>query len=142
MRVVIDTNVWVSGLLWKGDAWALLRLAEQRVIQVCIAYPMLLELEEVLSYARFAPRLAVLQQTPAQLTGFALGLSVAVNVTRSWPPIVASDPDDDLFLLCAVAGQAEYVITADRHLLALGSYLGIPIIRIEHFFSTIGFRPQ
>jgi putative PIN family toxin of toxin-antitoxin system len=140
MRIVIDTNIWVSGLLWKGDAWTLLRLAEQRLIQVCIAYPMLLELEEVLSYERFAQRLAVLQQTPAQLTGFALSMSIAVDVTRQWPPIVANDPDDDPFLLCAVAAQAEFVVSADRHLLAMESYAGVPIVRIEEFLSKSGYR--
>lgn len=90
MRIVIDTNVWISGLLWKGDAWHLLRMAEERKLEICIAYPMLLELEEVLGYGRFAPRLAVLQQTPEQLAAFALSLSYAVDVTRTWPPIVTS----------------------------------------------------
>lgn len=46
MRLVIDTNIWVSGLLWQGKAWSLLKLAEQGEIEICIAYPMLLELEE------------------------------------------------------------------------------------------------
>ena len=84
MRVVIDTNIWVSGLLWKGDAWRLLNLAEAGAIRICLAYPMLLELEEVLSYPRFAPRVAALGYTPAQLASYALTLSTAVNVSRVW----------------------------------------------------------
>lgn len=55
MRIVIDTNVWVSGLLWKGDAWRLLKHAEEGSVELCIAYPMLLELEEVLNYDRLRP---------------------------------------------------------------------------------------
>ena len=137
MRIVIDTNLWVSGLLWKGEPWRLLRLAEASVFDICLAYPMLLELEEVLAYERFAPRLALLQQTPEQLAAYALNMAVAVEITRVWPPIVAADPDDDLFVLCAAAGGADYLVTADRHLLALGDYQGIPIVGISEFLQRI-----
>jgi len=137
MRIVIDTNLWVSGLLWKGEPWRLLRLAEAGVFDICLAYPMLLELEEVLAYERFAPRLALLQQTPEQLAAYALSLAVAVEITRVWPPIVAADPDDDLFVLCAAAGGADYLVTADRHLLALGGYQGIPIVGISEFMQRV-----
>jgi putative PIN family toxin of toxin-antitoxin system len=122
-------------LLWKSNAWRLLRLAEDRKIEICIAYPMLLELEEVLGYNRFATRLLALQQTPAQLAGFALSLSVAVDITRAWPPIVTADPDDDLFVLCAAAAEADYIVTADHHLLSLGSYRGISIVNLDEFLS-------
>jgi putative PIN family toxin of toxin-antitoxin system len=45
MRAVIDTNVWVSGLLWRGAPRRILRLAERGEIEVCIAPPMLAELK-------------------------------------------------------------------------------------------------
>lgn len=137
MRVVADTNIWVSGLLWKGEPRRLLLLAEANLIDLCIAYPMLLELEEVLGYERFAARMDTLHQTPAQLAAYALTLCVAVEITRVWPPIVAVDPDDDVFILCAAAANADYVVTADRHLLSLGSYQGIPILTIDDFFRRI-----
>ena len=137
MRIVVDTNLWVSGLLWKGEPWRLLQLAEASIFDICLAYPMLLELEEVLAYERFAPRLALLQQTPGQLAAYALNLAVAVEITRVWPPIVAADPDDDPFVLCAAAGGADYLVTADRHLLALGDYQGIPIVAISEFMQRV-----
>jgi hypothetical protein len=142
MRVVIDTNIWVSGLLWQGDPWRLLRLAEARVFDICLAYPMLLELEEVLAYERFAPRLTVLQQTPDKLAAYALSLSIAVEIMRVWPPIVDADPDDDLFILCAVAARADYLITADRHLLALGVFHGIPIVPIGKFLQRVAVAAE
>jgi putative PIN family toxin of toxin-antitoxin system len=122
-------------LLWKGDAWRLLRFAEQGKVELCLAYPMLLELEEVLAYERFKPRLVVLQQTPAQLAAFALSISTAFDVSRRHPPIVTADPDDDIFLLCAVEARATYIVTSDKHLLVLKSYGGIDIIKIEEFFE-------
>lgn len=135
MRIVIDTNIWVSGLLWKGDSWRLLNLAEQGEIELCIAYPMLLELEEVLNYDRFQARLATLQETPAQLAVYALNVASAYDVTSSNIPIVEADPDDDIFLLCAYEADASFIVTNDRHLLAMSSFRGIPILKIEYFLE-------
>ena len=57
MRVVIDTNIWVSGLLWRGAPWRLLRLAERGEIELCMSPEMLEELHKVLSYERLQPHL-------------------------------------------------------------------------------------
>lgn len=136
MRIVIDTNIWVSGLLWKGDAWHLLKLAEAGKIELCLAYPMVLELEEVLNYERFQARLQVLRVTPAQLAAYALNLATGIDVSRPHPPIVAVDPDDDIFLVCAIEAKARYVVTNDRHLLSLKSYRGVEILKIEDFLTN------
>jgi putative PIN family toxin of toxin-antitoxin system len=135
VRIVIDTNIWVSGLLWKGDPWRLLLLAEVGEVEICIAYPMLLELEEVLSYERFQSRLQTLDVTAAQLAVYSLTLATAIDVSRQGPPIVTADPDDDIFLHCAVEAQAAYVVTNDRHLLAIRSYRGVGILKVEDFFA-------
>jgi uncharacterized protein len=137
VRIVIDTNIWVSGLLWKGDAWRLLKLAEIGKIELCIAYPMLLELEEVLNYERFQTRLQVLGAASTQLAAYALGLATAIDASRTGLPIVAADPDDDIFLVCAVEAKAVYVVTNDRHMLALKSYKGIDIVKLEDFLAKV-----
>lgn len=142
VRIVIDTNIWISGLLWKGDAWRLLKLVEAGEVELYIAYPMLLELEEVLAYERFQNRLQVLQVTPAQLAAYALSLATAIDASRPQIPIVAVDPDDDIFLVCAVAAQAIYVVTNDRHLLALKAYQGVEIVRLEEFLAKAAFNLQ
>jgi predicted nucleic acid-binding protein len=64
-----------------------------------------------------------------------LSLVTVFDVSRTGPPIVTADPDDDIFLLCAVEAQAEYIVTADRHLLNLGSYLTVDIITVQEFFE-------
>jgi putative PIN family toxin of toxin-antitoxin system len=133
MRVVIDTNVWVSGLLWQGNPWRLLRLAEQGHIELCITYSMLLELEEVLSYDRLRERAELLAYTPAQLASFALTLSTPFSITRHPVPIVENDHDDDVFVICAIEAEAEFLVTKDRHLLALRSYQGVSILDVDTF---------
>ena len=137
MRVVLDTNVWVSGLLWKGPAWRILRLVEAGSLEICIANAMVLELAEVLDYERFEQRLADLGTTANQLTAYVLGITTAFNVSRGDLPIVVDDPDDDIFLLCASTSGSEFVVSGDRHLLRLSPYLGIPIVTVEDFLDRL-----
>jgi hypothetical protein len=80
MRIVIDTNVWVSGLLWRGMPWKLLCLAEAGEVELCITPSMLVELAEVLSYERLQPRLQQLGLTPEELVAYALNLASIFEV--------------------------------------------------------------
>ena len=134
MRIVIDTNVWVSGLLWRGMPWKLLCLAEAGEVELCITPSMLVELAEVLSYERLQPRLQQLGLTPEELVAYALSLASVFEVPEG-DPIVAADPDDDIFLRCAIVAGAAYVVSGDHHLLDLGGYAGIPILTIRDFFT-------
>ena len=134
MRIVIDTNVWVSGLLWRGMPWKLLCLAEEGEVELCITPSMLVELAEVLSYERLQPRLQQLGLTPEELVAYALNLASVFEVPEG-DPIVVADPDDDIFLRCATVAGAVCVISGDRHLLDLGGYAGIPILTIHDFFA-------
>lgn len=134
MRIVIDTNLWISGLLWRGLPWKLLCLAEAKQLEVCLSLPMLAELAEVLNYPKFQRRLAELGLTQAELVAFALNLASVFEVTPG-KPIVLADPNDDIFLHCAVAAQAAYIVSGDNHLLELGQYANIPILTVQDFFS-------
>ena len=134
MRIVIDTNIWVSGLLWRGMPWKLLCLAEAGKVELCMAPAMLDELAKVLSYERLQPRLEQLGLTSAELVAYAMDLASIFEVPEG-PPIVVADPDDDVFLRCAVVADATCVVSGDNHLLDLGEYAGIPIITIRDFLA-------
>ncbi len=136
MRIVVDTNIWVSGLLWRGLPWKLLRLAEMDEIELCMAPPMLTELANVLSYERLRPRLKQLGLTPAELVAYVVKLASFYEVPEG-DPIVAADPDDDVFLRCAMVSGADYVISGDRHLLDLDSYAHIRILSVREFFLRL-----
>jgi putative PIN family toxin of toxin-antitoxin system len=140
VRIVIDTNIWVSGLLWRGLPWRLLRLSESGVVEICMAAPMLGELAEVLHYERLEERLRQIESDPDELVAFALHWATFFHVPAAEPdaqPLVAADPDDDIFLRCAAVANAEYLISGDSHLLALGQYAGIPIVTIRDFFAQV-----
>ena len=74
MRIVVDTNLWISGLLWRGNPWRLLRLAEAGDVEICMAPAMLIELAEVLTYERLRPRLGQLGLSPAELMAYVVDL--------------------------------------------------------------------
>jgi uncharacterized protein len=139
MRVVIDTNVWISGLLWRGAPWRILRLVEQGEIEVCIAPPMLAELEEVLSAERLRPRLEQLGFSPSDLVIYALHLSTMFEVPEpsgsSLSPVIAGDPDDDVFVLCAEVSGASYLVSGDRHLLDMVQYRELDIMSPAAFLE-------
>ncbi len=52
-------------------------------------------------------------------------------------PIICADPDDDKFLACAVAGEADVIVSGDSHLLTLGSHAGIPILTPAAFLALL-----
>ena len=136
MLIVIDTNLWISGLLWRGMPWRLLRLAEQGRVTLCMNPAMVTELAEVLTYERLQPRLQQLGLTPTELVAYVLTVASIFEVTESEEaPIVAADPDDDIFLHCAVAAGAAYVVSGDHHLLDLEMYAGIRILSVRDFLT-------
>ena len=134
MRVVIDTNIWVSGLLWRGSPWELVRLAETGRIELCLSPAMLTELFETLAHSKFQPRLAQLGLTHTDLMIYAANLASVFDVAEG-NVIVAADPDDDIFLRCAVTAGAAVIVSGDHHLLDLGRYAGIPILTVREFFE-------
>jgi len=137
VRIVIDTNIWVSGLLWRGLPWQLLRLAEQGAFDVCMAPAMLTELAEVLAYEHLQPRLAELRLNPAELVAYAMNLATVFEVMAESAPIVTADPDDDVVIRCAVIARADYIVSGDRHLLNLGEYASIPILTVHDFLDRL-----
>lgn len=138
MRVVIDTNVWVSGLLWRGPARAVIRMAEQGRITLFMSPLMLEELAEVLGYARFEVRLERLRLTEADLITHVLGLVTMIDHPASRVRVVLEDPDDDMFLHCATNVRAQAIVSGDAHLLSLGCYDGIPILSVREFLDLVG----
>lgn len=83
MLIVIDTNLWVSGLLWRGLPWRLLRLVEKGQVTLCMTPTMVAELAEVLAYERLHPRLRQLELTPADLIAHVLAVASLFDVPDS-----------------------------------------------------------
>jgi putative PIN family toxin of toxin-antitoxin system len=127
VRLVLDTNVVISALLWRGTPYRLLEaIRRQEGFQLYSSSTLLEELADVASRPALTKRLAAIGKTAPQiLTDYleAIELVEPVDVPR-----VARDPDDDHVLACALAASAELIVSGDLDLLALTAYERIPIV--------------
>jgi uncharacterized protein len=101
MRVVADTNIIVSGLLWKGNPRRVLDAAREGRIDLFTSAVLLTELEDVLNREKFSQRLVSVGVSARELVlGYAALASVIQPVNIE--PVVLADPDDDAVLACAI----------------------------------------
>ena len=131
LRLVLDTNIVVAGLLWSGPPRRLIEWAIEGEAVELFSSPMLLdELAHTLGYSKFA----------ARIENFGTSL-VALVMPASVLRVVANDADDDHVIAAAVAGRAELIVTGDRkHLLPIGSHQGIAIVTACEVVDQIDAR--
>jgi len=130
VRVVIDTNVLVSGLLWHGTPARLLTRAFSGQLTVLSSQVLLEELAIVLDRPKFVSKLQQSETTSQELLSIVRRNTHLVEVDTV-EPVITADPDDDHVLACALAGRAEAIVSGDRHLLNLGSYRDMPILTAD-----------
>ena len=136
MRLVLDTNIAVSGLLWGGNPQRILDLADDRRVKLYTSRPLIDELARVLDRPKFRPKLRHHRKTSLQLAA-RYALATRFVVLRSSPRTVPSDPDDDAVIATAVAAAADLIVTGDGDLLALHPYQGIQILNAADAVRTL-----
>ena len=132
MRVVLDTNVYVSAILFDGLPELPLKLARMRKLCLVTSEAIVAELIGVLT-SKLGRNSQQLQDVDKELRR--LGSVVA---TRSRLNVIREDDADNRVLECAVDGQVDLIVTGDRHLAALGSFAGIRIISPKAFAEALG----
>lgn len=128
MRIVVDTNVFVSGIFFTGPPHRILQAWRDGTVQLLVSAAILDE------YHRVKDELAS-QFSGVDLQPFLQLLTVQAEVIEP-PPlalVIQEDPSDDRFLECAVAGKAECIVSGDKHLLKLVEFQGIPILKPAAF---------
>jgi putative PIN family toxin of toxin-antitoxin system len=135
MRVVIDTNILISGLISKegipGDiinAWF-----GKKFILVSSEWQ-ISEIRRVSHYPRVRRRIE-----PHEVGDVISGIRAVGIMVEALPKVdVSTDPDDNFLLASAIAGEADYLISGDkRHILGLKKVEGIPIITARAFFDLL-----
>lgn len=128
MKIIVDTNVVLSGLLWGGPPNRILKWARDRIIRILVCDRTVGELKRVLQYGKFASRFSVLQASPQQTMAYFLNFAYFVPDPESVPTIIKADPSDNLFLALAAQNGATLIVSGDRHLLDLESFKKIQIV--------------
>jgi putative PIN family toxin of toxin-antitoxin system len=127
VRAVIDTNVLLSGLLWRGTPHALMEKVRTGALILISSPALLAEFAEVMNRPKFEAVLIRSTTDPERMLGELRRLAEIID-PPPLPQRVSRDPADDAVLALAAASQADLIITGDADLLTLGSHAGIPII--------------
>ncbi|HMR70594.1 MAG TPA: putative toxin-antitoxin system toxin component, PIN family [Rubrivivax sp.] len=135
MRLVLDTNVVASAMLWGGTPRLLLLAARDWRIEIFTSTPMLAELADILGRSKFARKIAASQLSVDQL---AQGYAQLASVVRpAATPRIAPDPDDDVVIGTALAARAEMIVTGDKPLLGVGEHQGVRIVGVTVAVKTL-----
>jgi len=130
VRIVLDTNVFVSGVFFRGPPYEILKAWQDDRFQLLISQEILQEYREV--GEALAKRFSGVDLSPILEL-----LIVKAELTES-PSLleaVCDDPEDDKFLACALAGNSKLIISGDKHLLKISGYRGIKVIKPRKFFD-------
>ncbi len=129
LKIVVDTNLIVSAVITPhGKPARILELFRKNMIEIVISEEIVIEIQKVSNYPKIRKRHGwSLEETKWFIKGIKKFCIVVMPGAHN-DPIITKDASDDKFLDCAVAGEVDYVVTGDKHLLELGQYSGIPII--------------
>lgn len=128
MKIIIDTNVAISGLLWGGAPNQILIFCRSGVIRILEYDETLDEARRVMQYDKFAQRLADLWITAIEVFAYFMNLVTYVPSPAIIPDIIKQDPFDNIFLGLAAENSASLIVSGDNHLLDSVSYKGIQIV--------------
>ena len=128
MRLVVDTNVFISGVFFAGPPYDILDAWRSRKVEL-VASPEILE-----EYRTTGDELS--GEFPAlDLAPWLRLLDARATVIEVPPPehVVCTDPDDDKFLACALAGRVRTIVSSDKALLKVSGYSGVTVMTPRRF---------
>ncbi|MEJ5308450.1 MAG: putative toxin-antitoxin system toxin component, PIN family [Anaerolineae bacterium] len=137
LRVVLDTNVYVSGvILSRGTPFEILEAWRNQAYILITTEAIIAEIERVLQYPHIRDRYHITDEDIAQLIA-SLHVDALVVPDSNTAHGMCSDPDDDKFLACASIAQADYIVTGDPDLLILKRYGKTVILKPHEFLSRL-----
>jgi putative PIN family toxin of toxin-antitoxin system len=135
MRLVLDTNVVVSGLLWNGLPRTLLKACGEAPNFAFTSVALLQELVETLTKPKFAGKIAASGFLSAELVNRYAQMTRVVRPATV--PRLAPDADDDVVIGTAIAAKADLLVTGDLGLLSVGAYTCGRIVRVAEALEAI-----
>ena len=136
LKITADTNTLISSIIPKGNEFELLKLAHKGKIEIVLSPQILKEFRDVISRTKFG-------FSEEQIdNAFKEVLNIATIVVPSIKlDIIKEDPSDNRILECAEAGNADYIVSGDGHLLKLKEYKNIRIVRTSEILKIVKDKP-
>lgn len=132
IKAVLDTNTAISGIFWKGPPRKIFEAARERKVLLFSTRPMEEELARVLTYPKFGLQDSEIAPILAEMRSIC---APAEETSKDSP--VKEDPTDNIFIRCALGAGARFIVSGDRHLLGLGEYKGVRILRARPFLEVL-----
>ena len=142
MKLVVDTNVLMSGAAWTGTASRLVDALLDGEAVLCLSERVLAELADVLQREKFRARLEQRGQSATAILARFREVAQIIEPPALAAPASLRDPDDVHVLACAVAAAADAIVTGDHDLLALEKFEGIPIIEVKEAMHRLGLETK
>lgn len=131
MKVVIDTNVLMSGIFFKGPPHDIINLWQENIFELFVS-------EEILDeYTRVADELS--EKLSSSILSKILNLlSMRATIVEpvKLPHKICVDEDDDKFIACALAGKATVIVSGDKHLLDQNGVFNLEILKPRMFLDA------
>ena len=135
LKLVLDTNVWISGLLWGGKPASLVKAAEDRKVSIFISEEIVAEISQVLVY----PKIEKIYRSTLNRQDLVEQVLELVKFTKvaNKISVIQEHPSDNKFLECAIAAKADFLVSGDKHLLKVVSYEKISILSVNDFLKLL-----
>ncbi len=130
MKVVVDTNVFISGVFFTGPPYHILKAWRDGRIEILLSREIFdeyhrvgnelvykfpkIDLNRILEYLLIHAEFVFISDLPMQ---------------------ICDDPDDDKFIACAIAGKSDLIVSGDKHLLRVSGYEGINVLTPRQFID-------
>jgi len=137
MKVVLDTNVWLSALFWEGEASKIIEIANNKKIDIILSKDILSEIIDVLNKeAKFQKFIEERKQDIEELIRFIIDISSLIE-TKSKLDIIKEHPADNIILEAALDGKAELILSYNKHILNMLEFRSIKIMTPTEFLKII-----
>jgi hypothetical protein len=135
VKVVFDTNVWISIFLKKAIGKEFTEIFEK--VEVYVTRGLLEEISRVLVYPKIEELLELSGVSKSGILQRIVENSALVNPRFKFR-VIEEDPEDDKVLDCALQAHAEFIVSGDRHLLKLRKFRDVRILSPRGFLDALG----
>ena len=131
MKIILDTNVFISGIFFSGPPSQILKAWQNSRLQIVLSQEILNEYQHVAEslVAKF-PTIDILPIIELMTIHGQL-----IDV-EGFDVSVCDDPDDNKFMECAIASNSKIIISGDKHLLKVSGYQGIKVLKPREFVDS------
>ena len=136
LKIVLDTNVWISGLIWGGRPAEIITAAEDNRLSILISEEIIAEISRVLNYPKLKDAYQPTGLNRKDLIETIIKIGKIVKVMKKLN-VVHEHPADNKFIECAWASKANYLVSGDKHVLRINAYKKTKILTVNDFLRLL-----